>query len=240
MRILINIATLFLIGSVLGYLVELLFKRFFSKKKWVNPGFMRGPYLPIYGFGVLALYGLWNISFGSMPNWSVIVIKLIIIGIGMTLIELVTGLFFLKVFNMRLWDYGDRWGNYKGVICPLFSLIWMAAGGIYYFLLNGLLINALNYINTNLVYSFFIGIGIGMIIVDALYSFRVGIKVKKALEGIQINYNNFRESFYESKQGKRFAAFSTLLSSKAEELKEHALKTIEKIIDKKKHGKKDL
>jgi len=237
MRILINIATLFLIGSILGYLVEVLFKRLISKKKWVNPGFMRGPYLPIYGFGVIALYGFWNISFG-LPDWVAIILKLLIICVGMTLLELITGLFFLKVFNMRLWDYTDRWANYKGVICPLFSLLWTIAGGLYYFLLNGLLIKALDTINNNLIYSFFIGVGIGMIIVDALYSFHVGIKVKKALNGLQINYNNFRESFKETKQGKRFATFSMLLSSKAEELKEHALKTKEKFSRKKKLNKK--
>lgn len=238
MRILINIATLFLIGSVLGYLVEVLFKRLFSKKKWVNPGFMRGPYLPIYGFGVIALYGFWNISLG-LPDWAVIIIKLLIICIGMTILELVTGLFFLKVFNMRLWDYRDRWGHYKGLICPLFSLLWTIAGGLYYFLLNGLLIKALDGINNNLIYSFFVGLGIGMIVVDALYSFRVGIKVRKALDGLQINYNNFRESFKESKHGKRFAAFSLLLSSKADELKIHATKKPKEKLNEKRDSHKN-
>ena len=38
----------------------------------------------------------------------------------MTLIELIGGLISLKN-KIRLWDYRDRWLNYKGIICPLFS-----------------------------------------------------------------------------------------------------------------------
>ena len=58
MKVLVAIATLFVIGSVLGYIIELFFRRFVSQKHWVNPGFLVGPYIPLYGFGVLILFGL--------------------------------------------------------------------------------------------------------------------------------------------------------------------------------------
>ncbi|MCR5514667.1 MAG: putative ABC transporter permease [Bacilli bacterium] len=56
-------STLFVVGSLIGWVIELLFRRFVSQKKWVNPGFLTGPYLPIYGFDVLVLYGVSNFSF---------------------------------------------------------------------------------------------------------------------------------------------------------------------------------
>ena len=34
---------LFLVGCMAGYALEVLFRRFVTAKKWVNPGFMKGP-----------------------------------------------------------------------------------------------------------------------------------------------------------------------------------------------------
>ena len=49
-------AFLFFIGSCLGWCMEVFFRRFFSRanpeRKWINPGFLAGPYLPLYGFGL--------------------------------------------------------------------------------------------------------------------------------------------------------------------------------------------
>ena len=65
MKILVAIATLFVIGSTAGYVIELLFRRFVSQKRWVNPGFMVGPYIPLYGIGTTILYGLSNVPLDS-------------------------------------------------------------------------------------------------------------------------------------------------------------------------------
>ena len=45
---------IFYIGCTCGWIMELFFRRAVSGK-WVNPGFLVGPYLPIYGFGLAAL-----------------------------------------------------------------------------------------------------------------------------------------------------------------------------------------
>ena len=84
MNILIIISTLFVIGSVLGYMLEVFYRRIFSRHKWMNPGFLLGPYLPIYGIGVVVLYGISNISIPIPYTWIVIIIKIIMIGISMT------------------------------------------------------------------------------------------------------------------------------------------------------------
>ena len=47
------LAFLFMFGSVAGWVLELFFRRIFSMKKWINPGFLNGPYLPMYGFGTV-------------------------------------------------------------------------------------------------------------------------------------------------------------------------------------------
>ena len=47
---------LFIIGSFIGWIGEVIFRRFFSMKRWINPGFLKGPCLPLYGFGVCILH----------------------------------------------------------------------------------------------------------------------------------------------------------------------------------------
>ena len=45
---------IFFVGCTLGWILELFFRRIVHGK-WVNPGFLVGPYLPIYGFGLVIL-----------------------------------------------------------------------------------------------------------------------------------------------------------------------------------------
>ena len=50
MNMFLTLAFLFFIGSVIGWILELFYRRMISSKKWINPGFLVGPYLPLYGF----------------------------------------------------------------------------------------------------------------------------------------------------------------------------------------------
>ncbi len=231
MKILVAIATLFVIGSVTGYFIELLFRRFVSQKKWVNPGFMVGPYIPLYGFGVLILFGISNINIEGLglPNWVNVLIILIAIGIGLTLIELIAGLIFIKGLHMKLWDYSNQWGNFKGLICPLFSLIWFGAGVAYYFLLNPILIEALYFISEFPLYVFFIGIVIGMMIVDFCYSLHVGLMIKKYADAASVKFEEFKASISE-KVGSvtKKSPFYTLRYLTKENIKEYLTEYYEK------------
>ena len=157
MKYLVIISTLFVIGSLLGWCIELFFRRYVSQKKWMNPGFLTGPYLPIYGFGVILLYGLSNIPIGIDNDFVEVLIRIIIIGVAMTIDEFIAGLIFIKGFKIKLWDYSNRKGNIMGIICPIFSLIWLAVGSLYYFLLNPFLVQSISWISENLIYTYFVG-----------------------------------------------------------------------------------
>ncbi len=54
--VLTDIAIIFTLGSLAGWLIELIFVGLIKEKKLVNPGFLNGPYLPIYGTGAILLY----------------------------------------------------------------------------------------------------------------------------------------------------------------------------------------
>lgn len=115
-------------GSITGWVLELFFRRFFSsanpERKWINPGFCTGPYVPLYGLGLCAMYLIV-----SLEKYSVIesvfwtrALLFITGAVAMTVIEYAAGILSLKVLKVRLWDYSGQWGNIQGIICPKFSL----------------------------------------------------------------------------------------------------------------------
>lgn len=116
-----------------------MFFRRIVHKKWVNPCFLIGPYLPIYGFGLVFLTNIYFIFQSQSINPIIIIL---LMGFVMTLIEPIGRLISLKN-KIRLWDYRDRWLNYKGIICPLFSVIWTIVGALYYYIIAEDIINAL-------------------------------------------------------------------------------------------------
>lgn len=200
MKYLVILSTLFVIGSLFGWTLEVLFRRFVSQKKWMNPGFLTGPYLPIYGCGVAVLYGISNIPLGIHPQVLDVVVKIAVIGASMTLIEFITGLIFIKACKIKLWDYSDRKGNSLGIICPIFSFIWLAVGSIYYFLLNPILVQGISWISENLIYTYFVGAVIGAVVVDFAYSVHLATRLKefKKLQGLR--FEELKRRFKERQQ----------------------------------------
>jgi len=193
MKYLVIGSTLFVIGSLLGWVIELFFRRFVSQKKWVNPGFLTGPYLPIYGCGVVVLFVLSSIDIPISNQIVNAIVRILLIGGGMTLIEFIAGLIFIKGFKAKLWDYSDRKGNIMGIICPAFSLIWLVVGSLYYFFLNPLLVNGITWISENLIYTYFIGAVMGMMLVDFSYSVHLATKLKEVKEAQNLRFEEFKK-----------------------------------------------
>lgn len=185
MNILLVLAFLFFIGSILGWIMEVLFRRFISdankERKWINPGLLIGPYLPLYGVALCVLYLLALLEqfhFIDNPLGNKLLL-FAVMTIFMTLIEYITGALCLKLGNIRLWDYRDKWGNIKGIICPEFSLIWGILGAVYYFLIHPHILDALAWLSRNLVFSFFIGLFFGVFLIDLVYSTQLANKIRR-------------------------------------------------------------
>ena len=196
MNILLKLAFLFCVGSIIGWGIEVLFRRFVSYGKWINPGFCQGPYLPIYGVGLTCLY-LISMLENVLPFSSIIVLRLSLfaaMAVIMTVIEYIGGLVLLKVYKIRLWDYTDRWGNIQGLICPLFSLFWTLFGALYYFLVNPRILSWLEWLSRNLAFSFFIGVFYGVFILDFIKSADMVDKMKRFAEekGIVIRVEHLK------------------------------------------------
>lgn len=209
MNVFLELAFLFFTGSVSGWVLEVLFRRFFSdanpERKWINPGFCTGPYLPLYGCGLCILYliaSLEKYSLIQSPFWNKVVLMLFM-AICMTVIEYIAGILALKVMKVRLWDYTGEWGNIQGIICPKFSLFWAILGAIYYFLIHPYILGAIHWLSKNLAFSFVIGLFFGVFIIDVAHSVQLVAKLKAFAEenNVVVKYETLKadiRSHYEA------------------------------------------
>ncbi len=115
-----NIILYFIIYSFFGWSLEVVYQAV-EQGKFINRGFLNGPYCPIYGFGVIIVVGMLE----PIKN------NLIILYLGSviltSLLELFTGFILEKIFNMKWWDYSQDKFNLHGYICLKFSLLWGVA-----------------------------------------------------------------------------------------------------------------
>lgn len=187
-KIFLTFSFLFFVGSVTGWILELLFRRFVSsanpERKWINPGFCVGPYVPLYGFGLCVLYLIAaSASRISIPNQIVRQAVLILsMTLAMTAIEYIAGILSLKMLKVRLWDYSNQWGNLQGIICPKFSLAWGLLGSLYYILVHPYVQYAVDWLFEHLAFSFVIGLFYGVFLVDVVYSTKLVVKLKQFAE----------------------------------------------------------
>lgn len=107
----------FYIYSFFGWIFESVYVSL-RKRRWVNRGFLLGPFLPIYGGGAVMML------FVSEPFKSNLILTYFAGAVGATLLELVTGMVMESIFKVRYWDYSDRKYNYKGYICLESAVLW--------------------------------------------------------------------------------------------------------------------
>ena len=109
---------LFAIYCFMGWAVEVIY-RSVSQRKFVNAGFLFGPFILIYGFGAFLVIVLQHIFQG----WH-IVPRFIVFGLAVTAMEYLVGLLSEKIFKLTLWDYSENRFNLHGYVCLQFSVIW--------------------------------------------------------------------------------------------------------------------
>ena len=116
-EIFFNYFLYFIIYSMLGWVVEVLF-HIYTEKKLVNRGFLNGPWCPIYGVAAIIMITLLN----RLPQNPILIF--LAGAILASLIEFITGLILEKVFGNKWWDYSDDKFNIKGYISLKFSILW--------------------------------------------------------------------------------------------------------------------
>lgn len=162
-------------GSIFGWIIELTYVSIVDKKRLINPGFLSGPYIPIYGFSFSFLYIISSINMDLFLRIPIFVL-------GVTLVEFLGGLLFLKIFKLRLWNYKNRKFNILGLICPLFSFYWLLISLFFYFVLYPGANKLISIFNDNFISYIALGFFYGLLAEDMIISFEVATKIKLAIK----------------------------------------------------------
>lgn len=88
------------------------------EKKFVNRGFLKSPFLPIYGFGAIMIL-ICTIPVSENPFWVYVCGM-----VGATVLEYLTGWVMEMIFKVKYWDYSKKYLNINGYICLECTLIW--------------------------------------------------------------------------------------------------------------------
>lgn len=108
---------IFIIYAFIGWCTEVAYATL-DTGKFVNRGFLNGPYCPIYGCGVVIVVAILT---PLKDNGIILFAGSFLLT---TALEYITGYILEKVFHNKWWDYSDKPFNIKGYICLKFSILW--------------------------------------------------------------------------------------------------------------------
>ncbi len=125
-----NMDTIFYLGayvilySFAGWVLESVSKTI-EQRKFVNSGFLYGPFCPIYGFGALIM--LLGLNFLKEKPILLFIAAFFLLSIW----EYLVGVFLEKVFKTKYWDYSHLKWNFQGRVCLKNSLFWGILGVLF-------------------------------------------------------------------------------------------------------------
>ena len=162
---------LFFIYSFAGWLMESVGDSI-RKKKFVNRGFLIGPYCPIYGCGVLLITIL--LQKYNDDILATFFLALLICGN----LEYFTSYIMEKIFKARWWDYSTRKFNINGRICLETLIPFGIAGCLIIYIINPFLLKYIAMV-PDIVMYIIIGFLLVIYIVDMSVSFKIILNLKE-------------------------------------------------------------
>lgn len=137
----IDIILKFMFFAIVGYIAEVTYV-YILDRKWINRGFLHGPYLPIYAFGSIFTIIFLNKYYED---------PLIVFFMGMiicSLLEYYTSHVMEKIFNRRWWDYSHHKYNINGRVSLTNTLLFGIGCIIIIYFLSPLITNWINSLNS--------------------------------------------------------------------------------------------
>ena len=162
---------LFITYAFLGWCIEVILK-YIQFKRFINRGFLIGPWLPIYGWGALLITILLQ-KYNSDP------VALFFLGMAVcSILEYSTSYILEKVFRARWWDYSTKKFNINGRIC-LDTMVPFGVGAVIIIChINPYLFDLFNTINNSLLNIITLIIFI-IFLIDNIVSFNVLSLIRK-------------------------------------------------------------
>lgn len=145
----INVGISFIVYSLLGWIIEDIYKTILDRKI-TNSGFLFGPFCPIYGFGaIIAILTLQILK-------DKYILLFIISFIEFSLLEYFISFILEKMLKVKYWDYTNYKYNFRGRICLKNSIFWGILGVVFIQLINPVIQAFINKTNLNIKIIFII------------------------------------------------------------------------------------
>lgn len=168
----------FFVFSVLGWMMEVTLK-FIELHRFVNRGFLIGPYCPIYGWGVVLI----TLIVGSAAGFNGGLLITLVYGFVVCgLLEYFTSWYMEKLFHARWWDYSQMPFNINGRVCLQNLILFAVASAVIIKFIDPLFFAAVNHLSPFLTKIFAVII---VVVMGADYSISHVLmdKVKKEIDG---------------------------------------------------------
>ena len=176
---------LFLIYSFCGWAIEVIGK-LIEKKRFINRGFLIGPYCPIYGFGALAITFL--LKKYTNDGIALFIMAIVICGV----LEYITSYLMEKLFKARWWDYSQKKFNINGRVC-LDTIIPFGLLGIFImYVSNPFFLDILNKMPSTLLIILSSCLFV-IFIIDNILSFNIISTVRTTTKGLYKELDNTEE-----------------------------------------------
>lgn len=120
----VKIFWVFVIGSIIGCIVETIVGVVFDKIFKIRQGLIYGPFIPVYGIGFVIYY----IVISNVKDLKKVFIISMFLG---ATIEYCCSLFQEICFGTVSWDYSGMFLNIGGRTCLMFSIFWGIAGVVF-------------------------------------------------------------------------------------------------------------
>jgi len=168
---------LFFTYAFLGWCLEVCCK-LIEKRKFINRGFLIGPYCPIYGYGVIFMT-IILVKYLDDP-----ITLFIMIVLSCSILEYFTSYFLEKIFHTRWWDYSQKRFHINGRICLETMIPFGIFGLLIMYKINSFFFHLYEKIPSSILYSICI-ILIIIYILDNFVSYKIINDIQKVSKETQ-------------------------------------------------------
>lgn len=165
---------LFIVYSIFGWIIEVI-NELITCHRFVNRGFLIGPYCPIYGCGGVLITFLLSKYYNHPVTLFILAIVIC------SLLEYLTSYLMEKLFNLRWWDYSNKKYNINGRICAETMIPFGILGLVMIYLINPVLLKLFSFITFNTLHKVSLVIMI-IFVLDCLISLFTLINIKSDIK----------------------------------------------------------
>jgi len=175
----------FIVYSFLGWICETTYCTIIDKK-YVNRGFLKGPFCPIYGVGALIVIIILT------PVADNIILLFLTGMIFTSILEYITGFLLEVIFNLKWWDYSNYKFNIQGRVCLLNSTLFGVLSVITVNFINPIVKKLITNISANII-LWICGILIIYFLLDTIITVYKVLQLGGKLQEMNALYQELKE-----------------------------------------------